>query len=347
MTVRRVLSTSLVLLTAAAGTVTPAAGQEPARRTCETPLAAGQAAVAGRITDTATKLPLQQASVQVEWEAGGRQRRLQAETDSTGTYLVCALPAGARVSVRAQFGRANERTPVSLVEGQTTRADMELDAPRSRVGGRVVEAGTSRGVAHAELRVEGSPVQAVSGSDGAFQLPDLPAGDYRLSTSHLGFGTRTDSVRVEYGAIMIYTVSLDPAAIALPPVTVDVRVVALEQNGFYERQERGPGTFLTRSMWDSRGILVPSDILRNLPGVRVGSGRFGNVVYDRSSCAFRYYLDGARVGATFQIDDIPAEWIEALEVYRGPAQVPGRFTMPTSTARANCGVIVIWTKRAL
>jgi hypothetical protein len=347
MTVRRVFSTSLVLLTAAAGSVTPVAGQESARRTCEPPLTAGQAAVTGRVTDTATKLPLQQATVQVEWEAGGRQRRMEAETDTTGTYLVCALPADTRVSVRAQFGRANERTPVDLVEGQTSSADMELDAPRSRVGGRVVEAGTSRGIAHAELRVEGSPVQAVSGSDGSFQLPDLPAGDYRLSTSHLGFGTRTDSVRVEYGAIMIYTVSLDPAAIPLPPVTVDVRVIALEQNGFYERQERGPGTFLTRSNWDSRGILVPSDILRNLPGVRVSAGRFGNVVYDRSSCAFRYFIDGARVGPTFQIDDIPAEWIEALEVYRGPAQVPGRFTMPTSTARANCGVIVIWTKRAL
>jgi hypothetical protein len=345
MTVRRVLSTSLVLLTAAAGT--PVAGQEPARRTCEPPLAAGQAAVTGRVTDTATKLPLQQASVQVEWEAAGRQRRLEAETDSSGTYLVCAIPANTRASVRAQFGRANERTPVDLVEGRTSNADLELDAPRSRVGGRVVEAGTSRGIAHAELRVEGSPVQAVSGSDGTFQLPDLPAGDYRLSTSHLGFGTRTDSVRVEYGAIMLYTVSLDPAAIPLPPVEVDVRVVALEQNGFYDRQERGPGTFLTRSMWDSRGILVPSDILRNLPGVRVSAGRFGNVVYDRSSCAFRYFIDGARVGPTFQIDDIPAEWIEALEVYRGPAQVPGRFTMPTSTARANCGVIVIWTKRAL
>jgi hypothetical protein len=34
-------------------------------------------------------------------------------------------------------------------------------------------------------------------------------------------------------------------------------------------------------------------------------------------------------------------------VYRGPAQIPGRFTMPTSTERANCGVIVIWTRRAL
>jgi hypothetical protein len=347
MTARGIAAASVILLAAATGARAPLAGQAPVPRTCAQPISAGQAAVTGRVTDTATRLPLQEASVRVEWDANGRAQRKAAETDSAGTYIVCELPAGARASVRVQFGRSNERISVVLADGNASTVDLQLDAPRSRVGGQVVEAGTSRGIAHAELRIEGSPVQAVSGSDGAFQLPDLPAGDYRLTTTHLGFGTRTDSVRVEYEAIMLYTVGLDPAAIPMPPIAVDVRVIALEQNGFYERQDRGPGTFLTRSTWANRGILQPSDILRNVPGVRVGSGRFGNVVYDRSSCAFRYFLDGVRVGATFQIDDIPADWIEALEVYRGPAQIPGRFTMPTSTERANCGVIVIWTRRAL
>jgi hypothetical protein len=324
-----------------------AAEAQTAPPACEP--APGQAAAVGRVTDRQTGLPLQEADIRVQWDEGtGTLRRREVETDAAGYFAVCDLPAGTRVRVLAEFGRANERVFVDLEAGRTHAADIELDAPRSRVSGRVVQAGTSRGIADVELSIPDSRVRAVSAADGTFMLPDVPPGDYVLTTSHVAYATRSDSIKVQYGTIVRYTIGLAESVIAMPEIMVDVRSHVLEIRGFYDRQERGFGAYLTRFSWEQRMPRIPSDILRGVAGVRVvpGNRGFGSVVLDRSNCAFRYVVDGARVSGDFQIDDMPVEWIEALEVYRGVSQVPGEFTAPPSAARANCGVIVIWTRGA-
>jgi hypothetical protein len=325
-----------------------AAAQEPEGATCEGPPAAGRSAVVGQVTDTETGLPLQETTVTIEWqEQGARRTRLERETDLEGRYAACDVPAGERVQVRAAFGSASGRKDVATRAGETHTLDLQLDAPRSVVRGRVVEKGSGRGVSEAELRVEGSQVRTLTRADGMFQLPELPPGAFRITTSHIGYGTRTDSVDIQYGAIMQYTIDLAVDAIALAPIEVDVRMVSLERAGFYERREAGFGSFLTRSSWETRGSILPSDIMRSVAGVRVVPGRgFGNVVLDRGNCRFRYFMDGTRVGETFEFDDIPVNWIEAIEVYRGISQVPVQFRSAPSSARANCGVIAIWTRRA-
>jgi hypothetical protein len=80
--------------------------------------------------------------------------------------------------------------------------------------------------------------------------------------------------------------------------------------------------------------------------VRIVPRRFGmsNVVVGRGNCPFRYFVDGVRVGETFQIDDIPSDWIEAIEIYRGPSSVPVQFMLSPSETNANCGIIAIWTR---
>jgi hypothetical protein len=147
---------------------------------------------------------------------------------------------------------------------------------------------------------------------------------------------------------MVYAIRLATDVIELPPIEVTVRSHELERRGYYDREQRGLGTFLTRQSWEALTPRYPSDILHGVAGLRVVPRRagatLGYVVLDRSNCAFRYILDGGRVGPDFQVDDLPAEWIEALEIYKGPAQVPGEFSYPPSSERANCGVIVIWTR---
>ena len=51
------------------------------------------------------------------------------------------------------------------------------------------------------------PFFAVSGEDGSFEIPDLPAGDYVLEAWHEEFGTRTQNVTV--GADEVAAVSFD------------------------------------------------------------------------------------------------------------------------------------------
>jgi hypothetical protein len=325
----------------------PAAAQDRGLPQCDPPPGEGMAAVVGRVVDSRTGVPLQQADVTVEWERrGARRSKVDLETDERGRFQACSVPGGTPLTVSAAFGRANERVALTVDAGETRRIGIQVDAPRSRAGGRVVEDGTNRGIGDAEVHVARTPIRVTSAGDGSFRLPDLPAGRYLLETSHLGFGTRSDTVDVEYGSIMLYTIGLAPEAIALQPIDVAVRSVMLEQRGFYDRRERGFGSFLTRQDWSGRAMHLPSELLRTVPGIRIvpQRGGFGNVVLDRGNCAFRYFVDGVRVGPTFQMDELTAEWIEAMEVYRGVSQVPVEFRAPPTSARANCGVIVIWMR---
>jgi epoxyqueuosine reductase len=158
---------------------------------------------------------------------------VEAETDERGRFQACSVPGGTPLTVIAAFGRANERLTLTVEAGDTRRIGIQVDAPRSRATGRVVEDGTNRGIGDAEIHVARTPIRVTSAGDGSFRLPDLPAGRYLLETSHLGFGTRSDTVEVEYGSIMLYTIGLAPEAIVLQPIDVAVRSVMLEQRGFY------------------------------------------------------------------------------------------------------------------
>jgi len=62
------------------------------------------------------------------------------------------------------------------------------------------------------------------------------------------------------------------------------------------------------------------------------------------TCAVQFYVDGAytptddgRVSDRVRLEDV-----EAVEVYRGPSELPPEFRRPG----ADCGVIVVWTRRA-
>jgi len=56
-------------------------------------------------------------------------------------------------------------------------------------------------------------------------------------------------------------------------------------------------------------------------------------------CPILYYIDGVPARG-YNIDDMPARDVEALEIYRGPSQVPVEF----DRRNAMCGLIVIWTR---
>lgn len=59
------------------------------------------------------------------------------------------------------------------------------------------------------------------------------------------------------------------------------------------------------------------------------------------------YLDSmlmnpGRPTEPFDVNSVPPVTIEALEYYNGPTQVPHEY----NNANADCGVLVIWTRRA-
>jgi hypothetical protein len=298
------------------------------------------------VLDTMTRLPLQGAVVKVEWEAGARQRQVETTTDLDGGFSACSLPAATPLLATVAFGSAGGRVDLTLVSEATGEVTIGVDAPRTAASGRVVQESGTRGIGDVVLEIEGSEVRVVSAADGSFQLPPMPPGAYELTTSHIAHGERQDTISIEHGALLQYTIGLAESAVPLRPIEVVVRSELLERRGFYERQQNGTGAYLTRSSWQARSPGRPSDILRRISGVRTvpARGGLGTVLISRGNCPFRYILDGVPVTSTFHLDDIPVEWIEALEVYRGVAGLPIQFTASPGTDNANCGVIVVWTR---
>jgi hypothetical protein len=61
----------------------------------------------------------------------------------------------------------------------------------------------------------------------------------------------------------------------------------------------------------------------------------------RGPCTPLLWVDGQKVPG-LEIDDILASDIHAIEIYRGVATTPPQFVEANS---AQCGAIVIWTRR--
>lgn len=156
------------------------------------------------------------------------------------------------------------------------------------------------------------------------------------------------------------------------------RVPRLVSVGFYRRQEQGQGEFFEREDIERQRPVQMSALVRQVPGVLVmGGGTFaGDVVMMRGSqCLPSVWLDGrlARPGGRLEAES-RSEWssamaearlspfsrrevrvrhrtvamdelitpheVEAVEVYRGPAETPAIFAFTA----ASCGAVVVWTQ---
>lgn len=137
-------------------------------------------------------------------------------------------------------------------------------------------------------------------------------------------------------------------------ITVTQRARWLELQGFYDRRDRGgiSGHFLDRDLIERRRPTVITDLLHELPGVRVlhiEPGRL-TVMFSRTinlgprnGCEPALHIDGTRYqspGSGFEVDNfnpISVAQLEAVEVYVGAA-TPIQYQHP-------CGVVLFWTRR--
>jgi outer membrane receptor for monomeric catechols len=119
----------------------------------------------------------------------------------------------------------------------------------------------------------------------------------------------------------------------------------------FERRRRvGIRKFLDRKEIEQVNSLYLSDVLRRVPGVRLMLNAKGRWVVrmaravglNNSTCQPQVYLDGISfpVVDEFGIDAIFATDMEAIEVFRGPSEVPPQY----GGANSACGVILMWTK---
>lgn len=307
--------------------------------------------VHGTVLDSTTSIPLARAGVSVRWQPDPRVDRWEeeeGETDARGRFRVCDAPFDAPLSVRAGFwGERSREQSASLGDTLAAPLVVLVHGPHALLEGRVLDAQTSRPVADAEVRLERVAGAQITDPEGVFRFGRVPPGEYEVQVRHLGFRTVADTLEVDMSTTVEATIRVAPDVIPLEPISVVVRSLVLERSGFYEREDRGSGHFVTRQQIQDLQPLQSSEMLRRVPGVRLQRTRDGLVALGRANCPFRFVIDGARTSAGFTIDLVPIGDIEGLEIYLGPSQVPGEFSGFSSDVNGTCGVIVVWTRRNL
>jgi hypothetical protein len=223
--------------------------------------------------------------------------------------------------------------------------------------GRIVDDATRQPISQVAidlLDVDGRRVQTVlSDSTGRFRFAPFAEGEYRLRAARIGYRTgESRSFRVLAGESINFDFYLSTTAVLLAPIEVKAstrawaeRYASAELLPFYERKEffekLGAGKFFTRAQVREYEGLPLTALLTTVAGVHMSGG---NGVQMRGNCPPQFYLNGMpfRLDIGDNIDNLfSLADIEAIEVYKGAAQLPAEFGGTTGA----CGAIVLWSRR--
>lgn len=211
-----------------------------------------------------------------------------------------------------------------------------------------------------------SITSGVTDGQGRFSVESDEAGSFVLLASAFGFKETAAGV-FELGEDAAMDVEFRIAAAPMPidGILVSLQRPALEhqlvKNGFVRRVTRGLGRFITPIDIEKSAARTAADLFRGIPGVGLqypqgGLNSFqGEVIRLAGAgqfCTPTIYLDGARMAvdmtANIPIDLIaPLQSIDAIEIYRRPAEIPIEYGMTATGGGGGggpCGVIVIWTR---
>lgn len=145
-------------------------------------------------------------------EPGGSGGGDSTRTQGRGSARL-ALEPGSHELVVSKFGFTSERIPVSVTRGSREAFDVSLlRAPSGPVGGSVVRRGDAEPIAGAIVTAAGTPLGALSGTDGAYSLGAVPVGDYRFRCRRAGFAPLEREGAVASGAAREDAWELLPAA---------------------------------------------------------------------------------------------------------------------------------------
>ena len=210
-----------------------------------------------------------------------------------------------------------------------------------------------------------SLTSGVTNGQGRFSVTAPEGGSFVLVASAFGFKETAAGV-FELGPDGEMDVEF---RIAAAPMPIDGLLVSLQRpalqhqlvkNGFVRRVTRGLGQFITPIMIEESPARSSEDLFRGIPGVGLVYPQGGINSFQGATlrlfgtgqyCTPTIYLDGTRLSvemtASLPVEVIaPLATIDAVEIYRRPAEIPVEYgmTQSGSSQGGNCGVIVVWTK---
>jgi hypothetical protein len=224
----------------------------------------------------------------------------------------------------------------------------------------VVRAADGKGISSAQVSDHATGLKVSADSSGAFVLPDVPLGDRIIDVRRIGFGAQQFPITLVAGKNRNVALILPPIAQALPDVNVSDRFAkparyasTRKYDEFYTRRAQGMGTFLTREDIDRQFKTNTPELLQGVPGLKVK--RIGNEWRIQSlQCQMglpsmgaelsdpqkwiRVFIDGMDVGDASELATVNPAEIEAMEIYKGPAE------LPVEARGKGCAAVFIWTR---
>lgn len=200
--------------------------------------------------------------------------------------------------------------------------------------------------------VEGTALAATADDAGVARLTRVPPGRQVIAVGRIGYRDQRLAVALRPALDQRVDVALVAEPVEVPAVEATAERLTpgeqmLTQFGFFDRQQRGRGTFITRDDLERHRPRTVSDAIRYLGRLRVARGvvrppawRRGNTLAPGGPCP-QFILDGVTLH-DFRADELNVHDVEAIEVYRSAAHAPADFVKHPNP---DCAVIVIWTRR--
>lgn len=228
--------------------------------------------------------------------------------------------------------------------------------------GRIVDAGDSAGIAHANVQITGTELLARTDGRGEFRLRGVPAGVREIEVRAFRYSPHKQSAVFKSGDSLRIEVDLQRLPELLSRMLIQGRSLRVP-HGFediYERGARGWGTLITREQIDSVNPRDLKTMIGVIPGVFVNErGVYFNHCYggpgfgeergelwidgDRVTKFTRpFAMDAANKTDYFGMNEyltsiLPAE-VQAIEVYTSAGRIPAEF----ASGGSPCAVIAIW-----
>jgi hypothetical protein len=211
-------------------------------------------------------------------------------------------------------------------------------------------------IPQAHVTVGGMEFGELTDARGTARISRIPEGGRLIVVSRQGYEYSRTGAEFAVNDTIRREVRLTSAPIELEGIVATSwgRSMYLRRNGFYSRQRRGFGAFITSERIDELRPLRTLDLFRSMRGFMVSHDRTGHemVISGRGggihgTCLPSVWLDGMMMFTRDALDQemsinmVPPGDIEGMEAISGASSVPAEFNITGH----ECGVILIWTKR--